>query len=378
MQAATHRGPPRIATVLALTSCLVQQPSSLIFLAIVVIWAAYLLQHWIRRREALATARSVDQFSDAMRVLERREHRVEGVVEQASDSPHASRTSAPQVSESGLRPSLRAGTVMTGETHQPPTQSSVGDANEASASATQKLAAAGTSSAEAVQRFSNFAAHAGSAKMRAIALVASLSLFVITVVCAPFGALPWWSPVLMLAVSGGVFWWCRASAMAARATQRPARTTSTVHPRAASPNTGVQLPKRRATVSATSAEVPLARATMPEPVASQAPVAASDRVFDLTASDAGPTPAAQQSAELQQAPVEQAPVAQEAPDEWQPVAVPRPTYTMKERAPERPQQAPADTFNSRSYDDVPNEDLPFDGLALDQDLDDLPSVFRAG
>ena len=47
------------------------QPSSLIFLVLIAIWAAYLLQHWVRRREHLATARSVDRFSDAMRVLER-------------------------------------------------------------------------------------------------------------------------------------------------------------------------------------------------------------------------------------------------------------------------------------------------------------------
>jgi hypothetical protein len=48
------------------------QPSSLVFLVLIAIWAAYLLQHWVRRREHLATARSVDRFSDAMRVLERR------------------------------------------------------------------------------------------------------------------------------------------------------------------------------------------------------------------------------------------------------------------------------------------------------------------
>jgi hypothetical protein len=48
------------------------QSGSLVFLVIIAIWAAYLLQHWVRRREHLATARSVDRFSDAMRVLERR------------------------------------------------------------------------------------------------------------------------------------------------------------------------------------------------------------------------------------------------------------------------------------------------------------------
>jgi len=47
-------------------------PSSLIFVVIIAIWAAYLLGHWVRRRDQLATARSIDRFSDAMRVLERR------------------------------------------------------------------------------------------------------------------------------------------------------------------------------------------------------------------------------------------------------------------------------------------------------------------
>ncbi|HEU5144652.1 MAG TPA: hypothetical protein VFT81_05700, partial [Dermatophilaceae bacterium] len=44
---------------------------SLIFVIIVAIWAAYLLQHWVRRQENSAAARSVDRFSKAMRVLER-------------------------------------------------------------------------------------------------------------------------------------------------------------------------------------------------------------------------------------------------------------------------------------------------------------------
>ncbi len=48
------------------------QPGNLVFLIIVAIWAVYLVQHWIRRREHVATARSVDRFSEAMRVLERR------------------------------------------------------------------------------------------------------------------------------------------------------------------------------------------------------------------------------------------------------------------------------------------------------------------
>ena len=48
------------------------QPSSLIFLVIIGIWAAYFVQYWVRRREHLATIRSVDAFSETMRVLQRR------------------------------------------------------------------------------------------------------------------------------------------------------------------------------------------------------------------------------------------------------------------------------------------------------------------
>ena len=51
---------------------MIVDPSSLIFVAIIAIWAAYLLGHWVRRRDQLVTARSIDRFSNAMRVLERR------------------------------------------------------------------------------------------------------------------------------------------------------------------------------------------------------------------------------------------------------------------------------------------------------------------
>ncbi|EWT07161.1 hypothetical protein N864_11000 [Intrasporangium chromatireducens Q5-1] len=48
------------------------QVGSLIFVVIVATWAVYLLQHWIRRREDAAASHTVEQFSEAMRVLEKR------------------------------------------------------------------------------------------------------------------------------------------------------------------------------------------------------------------------------------------------------------------------------------------------------------------
>lgn len=236
-------------------------------------------------------------------------------------------------------------------------------------------------------RLARTAATAGSPKLRAVALVLSVATLLVTIVCAPFGALPWWSPILMLVVSGGVFYWCRASAMAAAAasehrgarTARPApRQASAGHARrsASAERPGAaMLPKHK-----NATPLPLSKATTPtrEPVRAPAPAARTvapravveEQVFDVRAGV--PAPAA--------VPQRRAPVAvsADAEDAWQPVAVPAPTYTMKERAPQRPQQAPAATSDPKSYEHVANEDLPFDGLALDQDLDDLPSVFRAG
>jgi hypothetical protein len=48
------------------------QPSSLVFVAIVALWAAYLLPQWIRRRDALGASRGHDRHSLALRVLEPR------------------------------------------------------------------------------------------------------------------------------------------------------------------------------------------------------------------------------------------------------------------------------------------------------------------
>ena len=97
------------------------QPSSLIFVAVVGIWAAFLVQHWVRRREDLATARSADRFSDAIRVLERRpivsssearptlETRLASLSPQPAPAPSASPLIARStriVSAAGVRPEV--------------------------------------------------------------------------------------------------------------------------------------------------------------------------------------------------------------------------------------------------------------------------------
>jgi hypothetical protein len=48
-------------------------PSSLVFLAIIGVWAAYLVPTWLRRRVHLAQSRARDRFSAGARVLHRRQ-----------------------------------------------------------------------------------------------------------------------------------------------------------------------------------------------------------------------------------------------------------------------------------------------------------------
>ena len=72
------------------------QSSSLIFVVVVAIWAAYLVQYWVRRRDHLATIRSVDRFSAAMRVLD--SHRLSQTAEPArSYAVSPTRAASPQV-----------------------------------------------------------------------------------------------------------------------------------------------------------------------------------------------------------------------------------------------------------------------------------------
>jgi hypothetical protein len=54
------------------------QPSSLVFVAIVAGWAAYLLPQWLHRRDALGESRGADRHSSGLRVLSRRPRAASG------------------------------------------------------------------------------------------------------------------------------------------------------------------------------------------------------------------------------------------------------------------------------------------------------------
>ena len=279
------------------------QPSSLIFVLVVAIWAAYLLQYWIKRRDHLATVRSVDRFSAAMRVLD--DHRMRR--ETAEPTPR-SYTVAPT---RAARPEV---TVKHAEAPQR------GRAVEPVVGAPRKV--------------------------RGLALLSMLILLPVVLLVAAFGPLPWWVALVWFVGTVCAFGWLRQAVQAerqaaarARAQERRApapRTTSTGGP-------GTRTPRPQA-------------APVTAPKASTTPAAAP---FDI-AEEVAPTPSAATTISAE-AP---APVEEREPGTWQPTPVPRPMYTMKARA-DRPEPAPAPTSAPAAAGpevpqviDVEDEELP--------------------
>jgi membrane protein implicated in regulation of membrane protease activity len=290
------------------------QPSGLIFLVIIAIWATYLLQHWVRRREHLATARSVDRFSDAMRVLERR-----------IPLPQLD-LSAPQprsYSVSPARPSRPEVVVKRAKSPMPQVS---------------------THPPAAVRPTRIFHALAGMSarRVRGLSLLASLSVMVVVSLLAAFSVLPWWSAPVAFALLAADLAWLRHAAASERATRRAeaaVRRAKAAVRRTAIPARSTTRPGAR----------PAARSSFqPEPVVA-APLAGVAEV-------AGPT---ESSAEADLS-------------GWSPVPVPPPTYTLKAKA-ERPEPVPAAVTEP-----APAQASSFDGVIDEGELDGLLDRRAAG
>ena len=254
------------------------QPSGLIFLVIIAIWAAYLLQHWVRRREHLATARSVDRFSDAMRVLERRTPLPE------------SDLSLPQPRSYSVSPARHSRAEVVVKRAQSPTPIA------------QTRPEAPAHSPRVFHAIAGMSAR----RVRGLSLLASLSLVAVVSLLAAFSVLPWWSVLVVVAVLVVDLAWLRHAAVTERAARRA---KSRMRP--------VSTPARSATRPASR------QAAQLEPmVAAPAPVAAG--VAELTESSAESSAESRAEADL---------------SGWAPVPVPPPTYTLKAKA-ERPAPVP--------------------------------------
>ena len=249
------------------------QPSSLIFLVLIGIWAAYLLQHWVRRREHLATARSVDRFSDAMRVLERRAPPAEF---ELSGPPPRSYAISP------ARPSPLEVAVKRVHSVRP-------DVSE--------VPGVGVRST----RVFHILAGVSARRLRGLSLLASLSLALVVLALCALSLLPWWSVLVVVATVMVDLAWLRRVALSERAARgAPAQARGSAAP-----------PAGRA-----ASDVPYVEDESQPPVESES-----------ESEPAAPVPAP--VAEIAE-PVE--PPAQANLPGWAPVPVPPPTYTLKAKA----------------------------------------------
>ena len=259
------------------------QPSSLIFLVIVAIWVAYLIQHWVSRREHLATARSVDRFSEAMRVLERRSPLPTTMLATGSTGSGSSGSFGPGSSgpASGARPEvvvkrasvsspLRARTAVRGEAgpvHEVPPIELVPH----------------RTTAQIVLR-----------RVRAILFLAALVAVPATITLSALHILKWLSVGLAVAGLLVAVVWLRVAAMRDLKVRRARRAELR------------RLEQLRAGGAARPTKQPAAEPV--RPAVAPAPQQVSERVAERVS------------------------VADIDPDAWQPVPVPPPTYTLKEPA----------------------------------------------
>lgn len=315
-------------------------PSSLIFLLILALWAGYLVHHWVQRRDHVATARTYDRYSEAMRVLELRGQRESFTATQSRS-----------YGESPMRP-VR------------PTVSAA--------------ASSPIPSARPARPSPDVAGKQGllmSPQRRAVALLASALFMVVSAVLAVVGAWSWWA----LAAGVGLFVAsialirssvkkARAARVASRrATPSPAprreRTQSQPQSKPA-PRKAASMVGGAAAAMASQSEIepeaePAPRVVPQRPTARPAPVSApaarrEASLYDLEEVERIERPAA---VEVKAA---EAPAA----GTWIPVPVPAPTYTMKAKA-----GTPATRLTTP-------EPMPTNGLdmAFDEEEEELPAV----
>jgi hypothetical protein len=288
------------------------QPSSLIFLVIIAIWAAYFIQHWVRRREHLATARSVDRFSESMRVLEHR-----------SPLPAAD-LSVPQPRSYAVSPARPARPEILVKRAAPtPLEAPL------SASGRAREAAAAAAPVPSSGR-----------RTRGLTFLGSLATLLVTAGLVSFGVVPWPALFAPIAAIAAVMVWMRRGAEAERAARRaaagpqgaarpqPERRDQSASPRRVSQRGSVA----RESAPAAADDVEAQAVDSDE----EQPVSARESFYDVQAVEEGHavvTPAQTPAAADPAAAPSVAPVDEDdIPLTWDPVPVPRPTYTMKAMA----------------------------------------------
>jgi hypothetical protein len=314
--------------------------SSLIFVVIVAIWAAYLVQHWLRRREDAAAGRSVDGFSEAMRVLEKRP--VVPPTELRTPRPRSYSVVPAPVS----RPTVDVKRAAPAGRRSPLVARRSEEAAFEAPPAAQHAEAVGPEGPEArPERRASMTQR----RLRAVVLVSAIAWLPVSVSLTIRGVLLWISvPFAVLTVVAVLFWLRteaqadRIRAAAARGARRVRRAgrSAVVEPTLSADDTQI--------IQGLVSEVRAASAAGPENavhdvVAREA--VTRDVVFDVQAVATGAVPtAAAQPEELPEG-------------SWSPVPVPRPTYTLKSKAEPRYTEGgiPADVFDTPEFADEADE-----------------------
>lgn len=311
------------------------EPSSLIFLVIIGIWGAYFVQYWVRRREHLATIRSVDAFSETMRVLQ-----VRAPLPSVDDGGSLPRTYAVSPARA-MRPQV---TVKRAEAY------AASPAVVASPVAPTSVRAARDLDEAAVP--SMYPSRA----TRGIVLLVGLAGTLVFGLLAAVGVLVSWAFVVPLLMAVGGFVWLRAGVLAESRARRAARGRArraaervAPSPRAAAPAPRVEAePATRADRRDGPAES-TEQAPEAEPVPAPLPydVSAETSVLETVTEPAARVAVAQPEVAVVELDEDDIPLT------WDPRPVPRPTYTMKARAAQRPapQPEPAAAPERTAYED---------------------------
>jgi hypothetical protein len=321
--------------------------SSLIFVVIVAIWAAYLMQHWARRREDAAATRSVDGFSEAMRVLEKRPSLPSADLRPPRPPSYAVKPARAARATVEVKRAVPAG---TSRGHSPLVARRADDH-------VRSEAATASRAGQAADRHAPTWAGVPVAqrRLRAGLLVAALLWLPVSVVLTVTGVLMWISIPFAVVTVGAVLFWLRAEAQAdrlrvtgAREGRAPARARRTRREDAFAPTP--QAPAFssddtqviRSTVSAAPVAADVVHAAAAPPAAART---AQSAVFDVQA----PVPG--------EAAVVAAAAEPPAEGSWSPVPVPRPTYSLKAKAEPRYTDSgiPADVFDTPEFADEADE-----------------------
>lgn len=350
------------------------QPSSLIFVVIVGVWAVFFVQYWIRRREHIATARSVDAFSETMRVLKLPEGKAHVDLSRTRPSYALSPTRGvrPQITVKRAAALLaERGSGATGwQEAEPVGESVVAPVPGLAAGhvAGPTLAAGGATRgpsraaypAVGAARVSR--ASEGNQAVRGLTFLVGLLATIVYAALSAFGVLVPWAVVVPLLLVVGGFLWLRAGVLArghSASTGSVARSARSAAPPAVARSAARADGSRSATVEKRT-EVRF------EPLGDESDLG-DDSFFDVeairpTGRTSQPQPAAEHVADPSLVPA----VARSArplvdeddlPLTWDPVPVPRPTYTLKAQARRVPVAPPAAVAPSPVMADF-DDDIP--------------------